>query len=87
VGPATPPQDRSGRGVLATTVISPIEASNCVGGVVEVDPPSGADRFSSVSFFRRPPQDSSGGRASSYCGHQAPIVYEQQHAATLQPVA
>jgi len=26
-------------------------------------------------------------RRHSYCGHQAPIVYEQQHAATLQLVA
>jgi transposase InsO family protein len=26
-------------------------------------------------------------RRHSYCGQQAPIVYEQQHAATLQPVA
>jgi hypothetical protein len=27
------------------------------------------------------------GQGPSYCGHQAPIVYEQQHAATLQLVA
>jgi transposase InsO family protein len=26
-------------------------------------------------------------RRHSYCGHQAPILYEQQHAATLQLVA
>jgi transposase InsO family protein len=26
-------------------------------------------------------------RRHSYCGQQAPIVYEQQHAATLQLIA